>query len=106
MEIAMKTLNIAAGLLLLAGASVAAAQDVVITPEQDTVIREYVTKQKVEPVTPPADFEVSVGATLPDTVEVHALDVPDMQVRYDYVVLGGRTVLVEPASRKIVHIIE
>lgn len=101
----MKSLNMAAAFLFAVGVSIATAQDIVVTPEQDTMIRDYVTKQKVESAEPPADFEVRVGATLPDTVQVRALDVPTMQVRYDYTVLSGHTVLVEPASRKIVHII-
>lgn len=93
-----------AGLLLLGGASFAVAQAVVIAPEQETVIREYVTTQKVDPVELPADVEVTVGATLPETVELHTLDVPD--VNYQYVVVDGRTVLVEPDTRKIVHVME
>jgi hypothetical protein len=96
----------AAGLLTLAGIGMAAAQDVVITPDQETVIHQYITTQKVEPVAPPADFEVTVGAVVPDTVQITPLDVPDMQTKYDYVVLGDRTVLVDPGSRKIVHIMQ
>jgi Protein of unknown function (DUF1236) len=92
-----------AGLLLLGGAGFAVAQDVVIAPEQETVIREYVTKQNVASVEVPG-VEVTVGATLPDTVELHTLDVPD--VKYSYVVVGGKTVLVEPDTRKIVHVIQ
>lgn len=93
-----------AGLLLLGGAGFAVAQDVVIAPEQETVIREYVTANPVDAVELPADVQVTVGATLPDTVELHTLDVPD--VKYSYVVVGGQTVLVEPETRKIVHIIQ
>ena len=93
-----------AGLLLLGGAGLAAAQDVVIAPEQETVIREYVTTHKVDPVELPADVQVTVGSTLPDTVELHTLDVPD--VKYSYVVVDGKTVLVEPDTRKIVHVIQ
>jgi hypothetical protein len=95
-----------AAMLLLGGAGVAAAQDVVIAPEQETVIREYVVKQQVQPIAPPPDVEITVGSTLPDTVEVQALEVPDIQTKYSYVVLDGRTVLVDPGTRKIVHIIQ
>lgn len=35
---------------------------------------------------------------------MHTLDVPD--VKYSYVVVGGQTVLVEPETRKIVHIMQ
>lgn len=93
----------AAGLVLLGGVSAASAQDVIVTPDQETVIREYVTTQEVAPATVP-DVEVSVGTTLPDTVELHTMDVPDVQ--YRYVVVDGRTVLVEPETRRVVHIIQ
>ena len=94
----------AAGLLLLGSVSIATAQTVVIAPEQETVIREYVTKQNVASVELPADVKIEVGATLPETVEVHKVDVPD--VNYSYVVAGGQTILVEPETRQIVHIMK
>lgn len=81
----------------------ALAQTVIIQPEQETLIREYVTTHTVEPVDV-TGIEVTVGATLPETVELHALEVPDVQ--YRYVVVDGRTVLVEPETRKIVHVID
>jgi hypothetical protein len=92
----------AAALLLFAGIGSVAAQDVVIQPEQETVIREYVQKQPLASVKLPG-VELNIGSTLPDTVELHTLDVPD--VKYEYVVVDGRTVLVDPGTRKIVHVI-
>ena len=81
----------------------ALAQTVVIKPEQEVLIRDYVTAQKVAPAEI-TGVEIAVGATLPETVELHALEVPD--VTYRYVVVDGKTVLVEPDTRKIVHVIE
>jgi hypothetical protein len=92
----------AAGLAAMAGTFAASAQTVVIAPEQETVIKEYVTKQKVRSVDVP-NVTVSVGASLPETVELHTVDVPD--VKYRYAVVGGKTVLVEPSTRKVVHVI-
>ncbi|CCV15453.1 exported hypothetical protein [Mesorhizobium sp. STM 4661] len=43
----------AAGFLLLAGIGAAAAQDVIIAPEQETVIKEYVKKQPLASVKVP-----------------------------------------------------
>jgi uncharacterized protein DUF1236 len=94
------------GFLLLAGTGVAAAEDIVVTPEQDTVIREYVVREHVVPVAPPPDFDVTVGATIPEAVEIRPLNVPEMQTQYDYVILGDRTVLVEPQTRRIIHIVQ
>jgi hypothetical protein len=92
----------AAGLLFLAAAGAAFAQDVIVTPDQEVVIREYVEKRPLASVDLPG-VELNIGSTLPDTVELHALEVPDVQ--YQYVVVGDRTVLVEPDTRRIVHIL-
>jgi uncharacterized protein YcfL len=93
-------------LLLIAGVGTAAAQTVVISPEQETVIREYVTTQQVQPIEVPVDVTIEVGATLPEPVELQVLEAPDVDVEYRYVVVDGRTILVEPETREIVHIIE
>jgi Protein of unknown function (DUF1236). len=89
-------------LALTAGLSAAWAQDVIITPQQDTVIREYVQKKPLASISVPG-VELNIGSTLPETVEVHSFqNVPDMQ--YRYVVVDNRTVLVEPQTRRIVKI--
>ncbi|TIN46238.1 MAG: DUF1236 domain-containing protein [Mesorhizobium sp.] len=90
----------AAGFLLLAGIGAAAAQDVVIEPEQETVIREYV-KQPLASVKIPG-VELNIGSTLPETVELH--EVPN--TKYRTVVVDNRTVVVDPGTRKIVKVIE
>lgn len=92
----------AAALLLMTGHGF--TQEIVISPERQTEIREYVVKQEVAPVELPSDFQLSVGSTIPDTVELNAVEVPD--VKYRYVVIGNQTVLVEPATRKVVYIIQ
>ncbi|WFP61636.1 MULTISPECIES: DUF1236 domain-containing protein [unclassified Mesorhizobium] len=91
----------AAGLLLLAGAGAVAAQDVVIEPEQETVIKEYVHKQPLASIEVPG-VKLSVGSTLPDTVELH--EVPN--VKYRYVVVDNQTVIVDPGTRKIVEVLQ
>ncbi|SJM33949.1 DUF1236 domain-containing protein [Mesorhizobium delmotii] len=96
----MRLSTVAAGFLLLAGIGAAAAQDVIIAPEQETVIREYVEKQPLASVKIPG-VELNIGSTLPDTVELH--EVPD--VEYRYVVVDNQTVIVDPGTRKIVKII-
>ncbi|PAQ04534.1 DUF1236 domain-containing protein [Mesorhizobium temperatum] len=98
----MRLSTAAAGFLLLAGIGAAAAQDVVvIEPEQETVIREYVKKQPLASVKIPG-VELNIGSALPDTVELH--EVPD--TKYSYVVVDNRTVVVDPGTRKIIKIIE
>ncbi|WP_137387780.1 DUF1236 domain-containing protein [Rhodoligotrophos defluvii] len=98
-----------AAMLLLAGtAAPAFAQTttVVLPPEKQTVVKEYVTKHSVAPVTLPGSVELEVGATLPAEVELHTIEgVPEVS-EYRYVIVDGRTVLVEPGSRRIVQIID
>ncbi|TIQ46634.1 MAG: DUF1236 domain-containing protein [Mesorhizobium sp.] len=98
----MRLSTAAAGFLLLAGIGAAAAQDVVvIEPEQETVIREYVKKQPLASVKIPG-VELNIGSTLPETVELH--EVPN--TKYRTVVVDNRTVVVDPGTRKIIKIIE
>lgn len=108
----MKTVLIpaVAGLAMIAGIGVAAAdevivtqpqQQVIVTPEQRTVVREYVRKHPLASVNL-LGVELNVGSTLPDTVELR--EVPDVQ--YRYAVVGDRTVLVDPGTHRIVDVIE
>lgn len=91
-----------AAIMVSAAAVVANAQDVIVTPEQDTVIHEYVKKKPLASVSVPG-IELNIGSSVPDTVELHEFsDVPD--VRYRYVVIDDRTVLVDPGTRKIIKV--
>jgi hypothetical protein len=92
----------AAGLMLLAGVAGVAAQDVIIAPEQEVVIKEYVQKRPLASISLPG-IELNIGSRIPDEVELHAVEVPD--VEYQYVVVDNRTVLVDPGTRKIVKVI-
>ena len=100
----MKLSAAAAGVILLAGAVGAIAEDVILVPEQETTIRQYVVKHPVEPLVLTPEVDVSVGSTLPDTVELYPIEEPN--VAYRYVVVDGRTVLVDPGTRKIVRIMK
>jgi hypothetical protein len=91
------------GLFLVAFGAVAFADTVVVSPEQQTVIREYVKKNPVASIDLPG-ISLDIGSTLPDTVELHQLDVPD--AKYEYVVVGGRTVLVDPGTHKVIYTLD
>jgi hypothetical protein len=93
----------AAALLLLAGAGIAAADTVVLQPQQETVIREYVKKQPLASIDLPG-VSLNIGSPIPDTVELHTIEAPD--VHYDYTVIGGRTYVVDPGTRQIVQILD
>ena len=99
----MRILSTVTAIFVIAGGCLAAAQTVVIQPEQETVIREYVRKKPVASITLPG-VELNIGSTLQNDVELYEMDVPD--VKYRYVVIDDRTYLVEPDTRRIVQVIE
>ena len=92
-----------AATILLAGTALAAAQTVVVTPEQEVVVREYVKTNPVV-VDRPSNFELILGAVIPDILKPGELAENTMPDRYQYVVMDGRTVLIDPKTRKVVHI--
>jgi hypothetical protein len=116
----MKTPLTIAVSLLIASAGIAAAQNtvvvpadttvvvpadpapgtVVIQPEQQTIIREYVHKNPAASINI-LGLELSLGTKVPDTVELH--QVPD--VTYRYAVINGQTVLVDPQTHQIVQVL-
>jgi hypothetical protein len=84
----------------------AIAQTVVVTPEQRTTIREYVTKEKVRPHH--LQSRVTVGATLPADVELAPVPEtwgPSFR-SYRYIYTGDDVVLVDPSSRRVVDVID
>jgi hypothetical protein len=76
-----------------------------IAPGQRSAFREYIVREKVPNYTIPD--RIVVGGVLPET-GVTYYDVPQTfgATPYRYTVVNGRTVLVEPRSRRIVQVIE
>jgi len=90
-----------AAVIVLGSSSILHAQTVVISPEQEVVIQKYVTEHTLTSVDVP-NVDVVVGTALPETVELHRIDAPD--VTYSYVVVNGKTAIVDPGTRKIIRI--
>ena len=80
----------------VAGGVVGDISEDALTPETRT----YVMENKTESVV--IDGNVAVGTQVPETVEIHTI--PESE--YSYVYVDQRPILVEPQSRKIVHIYE
>ena len=76
-----------------------------IAVDQRPAFREYVVREHVPTYTIPD--RVVVGAVLPEA-GVTYYDVPQTYgiTPYRYTVVNGRTILVEPRSRRIVQVIE
>jgi hypothetical protein len=88
------------------GAQALAQVAVEIAPPVRTQIKEYVVKENVKPVT--VTEKVTVGMALPGGIDL--LPVPTTWgptlTQYNYVYSDNHVVLVEPTSRKVVHIVE
>lgn len=102
----MKRILLAAAAIGVLATGPVLAQAIVVAPEQRTVIREYVVKEKVRPHK--LQSRVTVGATLPADVEL--APVPETwgptYRSYRYVYTGDDVVLVDPSSRRVVHVID
>lgn len=105
MTIRMSVMAACSGLFLLS-AGIAGAQTVVVSPEDETIIREYVVQNPVDPVELPDDYQVVVGSELPDTVTVARIESPRLTTHYEYVRYGDQILLVDPDTRRIVDILD
>ena len=85
------------------GGSVIVNDDIAV--DQRPAFREYIVRERVPNYTIPD--RVIVGGVLPET-GVTYYDVPQTfgATPYRYTVVNGRTVLVEPRSRRIVQVVE
>ena len=101
----IRPLLLAGGIFVSAAAS-AAAQTVVLQPEEQVIVREYIVKQPHQDVVLPDDFDLSVGQVVPGDVMVSPLDAPGLEKRYEYMVVDGRGVLVDPETREVVEILD
>jgi hypothetical protein len=84
----------------------AAGATVRIEPEYRTRIKSYVTEQKIRPVE--TRERIVVGAKVPTEVELAPVpsDWGPSVTKYRYVYSNNRVMLVDPATRTVVHEIE
>lgn len=96
----------ASALLVSASAFAETTTTTTWTAADGTVIKEYSTTQKYEPVAVP-DFDAEVGVVLPQNVKVYSLPntvkVQDPD-RYSYTIINDQPVVVERSSRRVVHV--
>lgn len=101
--------SVAAALLVGVSGSAMAARVLTIEPSHRTVIKEFVVKRHMHPVT--LQGNIVVGGTLPSSVTVETVpadlyaSVPEIQ-NYEYFYWGDKVVLVDPETREIVQIVE
>jgi guanyl-specific ribonuclease Sa len=87
------------------GSTVVVGEHEGIVADQRSAFREYVVRERVPNYT--ISERVVVGGVLPET-GVTYYDVPQTYAMtpYRYTVVNGRTVLVEPRSRRIVQVVD
>ncbi|TIN19208.1 MAG: DUF1236 domain-containing protein [Mesorhizobium sp.] len=91
----------AAAVVLMGGMGAALAENVVVVqPQQETVVREYIKREPLASVNL-LGVELKLGSSVPDTVELR--EVPD--VKYRVAVINDQTVLVDPDTREIVEVL-
>jgi hypothetical protein len=102
----MKRFMILATAALLSSGAFAQTATVEFAPEQRTKIKQYVTTQKVAPVT--VKEKISVGATLPTDVRLSPVpaDWGPSVSKYQYVYSDNHVYFVEPSTRKVVTVID
>ena len=80
-----------------------------ITPDQEKTIYTTVTREQTAAQPQPPDWTPEIGAPVPQQIELYqmpaTIDVPT--VRSDrYTVVNGRVVIVDPASRQVIRVIQ
>jgi hypothetical protein len=95
-----------AALIVLATSAVFAQTTIIIKPDQRARIHDYVVQQHMAPA--PLPDRVVVGGILPPSVEL--APVPDVWgpnlTRYRYVYWNDRVVLVDPATREVIDVVD
>ena len=107
---AVKPIIIAAAFALIAGPALAQSMTetktvttTTIAPAQETEMHEYVMHEHRAVVPPPAGFSITTGAVVPQSVELYSFPA-ERHWGYEYATIGDQTVLVDPTTRQVVHI--
>ena len=107
----MKHILFAGTAAALLASGYAMAQDAMLTiePAHRTVIKQYIVKQRIKPIT--IKETVAVGTVLPADVALQPVPeewvttAPEVKT-YQYVDWNGKVVFVEPSTRKVVSIVD
>jgi hypothetical protein len=107
---AVKPIVIAAAFALIAGPALAQSMTetktvttTTIAPAPETEMYEYVMHEHPVAVPAPSGFTITTGAVVPQSVELYNFPA-ERHWGYEYATIGDQTVLVDPATRQVVHI--
>jgi hypothetical protein len=75
-----------------------------IAPAEETEMHEYVMHEHHVAIPPPTGFEIRTGVVVPKSVELYSFPA-ERHWGYEYATIGDQTVLVEPGTRRVIHIL-
>jgi hypothetical protein len=108
---AVKTIVIAAAFSLIAVSALAQSMTETrtvttptIAPAEETQMHDYIIHEHPAMVPPPLGFTVKTGAVVPPTVKLYLFPA-ERHWGYEYATIGDQSVLVDPATRQVVHIL-
>ena len=93
-----------------AGAVIDPKAGLQLSPQQRSMIFQSVTREKDKVKLPPGQINASIGAELPASIELYtvpdpvAAEIPNAKL-YQYTIVSGQVVLVDPTSMKVVEVI-
>jgi hypothetical protein len=101
----------AAAFVLIAGPALAQSMTetkttttTTIAPADETQMQEYVVHEHRAMVPAPSGFTVTTGAVVPQAVELYSVPA-ERHWNYEYATIGNQTVLVDPHTREVVHVL-
>jgi hypothetical protein len=107
----VKSIIAAAAFALIAGPALAQSMTetktvttTTIAPAEETEMHDYIVKEHRAEIAPPPGFTVTTGAVLPESMTLYNFPA-ERNWRYEYATIGDQTVLVDPATRRVVHIL-
>jgi hypothetical protein len=78
---------------------------ITISPADETEMRDYIVREHRAAIPPPPGFTVTNGVALPGSIDLYSFPASRPWAQnYEYTVIGDQPVLVDPVSRRIVHI--
>jgi hypothetical protein len=97
-------LSLIAGGALAQGMTETTTTTTTISPADETEMHNYVVQEHRAPIVAPNGFVVTNGAVLPQSVDIYSFP-SDHHWNYEYTTIGDSTVLIDPATRRIVHVL-
>jgi hypothetical protein len=93
---------------LLANVCVAqqTAAPLTLSPHQEEKLRAFVASENHTSSAVAGSFKVSVGSEVPRSVTLYTFERDLEMNQYRYVVISGKTVIVDPTTRKIIRLVD